>query len=119
MGRLFKFVRLPDNAAECVALPALVGGVAAEELIAGKSYDYGPVPQLVGGGRHPSVDPFLARRRQPAWYMPGLYRVRRLMETALRPLRSIGGATRYCQQVEMHDAALCLVATVGWPWGKG
>ena len=39
MGRLVKFVLRPGNAAECVALPDLIGAVATQELIADKAYD--------------------------------------------------------------------------------
>ena len=39
MGRLVKFVLQPGNAAEHLALPALLDGLATQELIADKAYD--------------------------------------------------------------------------------
>ena len=39
MGHLVNFEPRPGNAAEYMALPALVSGVATEELIADQDYD--------------------------------------------------------------------------------
>ena len=76
MGRLVKFALQPGNAAEGVGLPALVVGVATQELIADKAYDTDRDRNwLTGAGICPAI-PTWARRR-PAWYDPGRYGMRR------------------------------------------
>ena len=113
MGRLVKFVLQPGNAAECVALPALVGGVATQELIADKAYDTDQVRNWLAGAGIRPVIPFRARRRQPAWHDPGLYGVRHLIENRCAAVKEYRGiATRYCKLGEMYAATLYLVATV-------
>lgn len=113
MGRLVQFVLQPGNAAECVALPALVGGFAPEELIADKAYDTDIARNWLAGANIRPVIPSRARRRQPAWHDPGLYGVRHLVENRFAVIKEYRGiATRYCKLAEMYDATLCLVATV-------
>ena len=113
MGRLVKFVLQPGNAAECVALPALVGGFAPEELIADKAYDTDLARNWLAGAGIRPVIPARARRRRPAWHDPGLYGLRHLVENRFAVIKEYRGiATRYCKLAEMYDATLCLVATV-------
>ena len=113
MGRLVQFVLQPGNAAECVALPALVGGVAPEELIADKAYDTDLARNWLAGAGIRPVIPSRARRRLPAWHDPGVYGLRHLVENRFAVIKEYRGiATRYCKLAEMYDATLCLVATV-------
>ena len=113
MGRLVKFVLQPGNAAEHLALPALLDGLATQELIADKAYDTDLIRNgLTGAGIRPVI-PARARRRQPAWHDPMVYGLRHLVENRFAALKEYRGiATRYCKLGEMYAANLCLVATV-------
>ena len=123
MGRLVKFVLRPGNAAEGVALPALVGGVATQELIADKAYDTDLIRDgLTRAGIRPVI-PARARRRQPVWHDPAVYGLRHLVENRFAALKEYRGiATRNCKLGEMYAATFCLVATVGamreWETGQ-
>ena len=113
MGRLVKFSLQPGNAAECVALPGLVGEVAARELIADKAYDTDNIRSWLTAADIRPVIPSRARRRQPAWHDPAVYGVRHLVENRFAALKEYRGiATRYCKLGEMYAATLSLVATV-------
>ena len=113
MGRLVKFVLQPGNATEYVVLPGLVGGVAAQELIADKAYDTGQVRSWLTRADIRPVIPSRARRRQPAWHDPAVYGVRHLIENRFAVVKEYRGiATRYCKLGEMYAANLCLVSTV-------
>ncbi len=82
MGRLVKFVLQPGNATEYVVLPGLVGGVAAQELIADKAYDTGQFRSWLTRADIRPVIPSRPRRRQPAWPDPAVYGVRVLYHFA-------------------------------------
>lgn len=80
MGRLVKFVLQPDNAAEYVALPALVSGASTAELIVDKAYDTDCARNwLTGAGGRPAI-PARARQQQPAWRAPGRHGARHLVD---------------------------------------
>ena len=100
MGRLVKFALQPGNAAEGVALPALVVGVATQELIADQAYDTAQARNwLTGAGIRPEI-PTWARQRRPAWYDPGRYGMRPLVENRFAAVQEYRGiATRYCQVI--------------------
>ena len=113
MGRLVKFVLQPGNATEYVALPGLVSGVAAQELIVDKAYDTGQVCSRLTAADLRPVIPSRARRRPPAWHDPAVYGLRHLVENRFAALKEYRGiATRYCKLGEMYAATLSLVATV-------
>ncbi len=113
MGRLVKFVLRPGNATEYVALPVLVGGVAAQELIADKAYDTDLIRSWLTAADIRPVIPARARRRQPAWHDPAVYGVRRLIENRFAVVNEYRGiATCYCKLGEMYAANLSLVASV-------
>ena len=112
-GRLVKFVLQPGNAAEHRALPALLDGLATQELIADKAYDTDLIRNgLTGAGIRPVI-PARARRRQPAGHDPMVYGLRHLVENRFAALKEYRGiATRYCKLGQMYAATFCLVATV-------
>ena len=91
MGRLVKFVLQPGNATEYVVLPGLVGGVAAQELIADKAYDTGQVRSWLTRADIRPVIPSRARRRQPAWHDPAVYGVRHLIENRFALVKEYRG----------------------------
>lgn len=113
MGRWVKFVLKPGPAAEAPELPALISGLAARELIADQAYDTDIARSQLAAADIEPVIPYRARRRQPAWYDPGVYRLRHLVENRFAALKEYRGiATRYYKLAEMYAAALSLVAAV-------
>ena len=113
MGRLVKFVLQPGNAAEHRALPALLDGLATQELIADQAYATDLIRNgLTGAGIRPVI-PARARRWQPAWHDPMVYGLRHLVENRFAARKEYRGiATRYCKLARMYAATFCLVATV-------
>lgn len=113
VGRWVKFVLKPGPAAAAPELPALIPGLAARELSADQAYatDIARSP-LAAAGIAPVI-PYRARRRPPAWYDPGMYRLRRLVESRFAAVKEYRGiATRYCKLAEPYAAALSLTAVV-------
>ena len=97
MGRLAKLALQPGNAAECVALPALVGGVATQELIADKAYDTDQARNwLTGAGIRPVIPSRAGGGR--TGMTRGRYWLRPLVENRFAAVKEYRGiATRYCQ----------------------
>ena len=113
MGRSVKFVLQPGNAAEHMALPALLDGLATQELIADKAYDTDLILYGLTGASIRPVIPSRARWRQPVWHDPAVYGLRHLVENRFAALKEYRGiATPYCKLAQMYAATFCLVATV-------
>ena len=113
MGRWVKFVRQPGNAAEHMALPALVGGVATQELIAAQAYATDQIRNgLTRNGIRPAL-PSQSQRWQTARPDPMVYGLRHLVENRFAARKEYRGiATRYCEWARKYAATFCLVATI-------
>lgn len=70
--------------------------------MAGQAYDTAQVRNWLTGAACCPVIPSRARRRQPAWYDPGLYGMRPLVENRFAAVKEYRGiATRYCQLAQL------------------
>ena len=110
-GRWVKFVLKPGPAAEAPELPALISGLAARELSADQAYDPDLARSRLAAAGIAPARPYRARRRQPAWHDPGVYRLRPRVENRFAALKEYRGiATRYYKLAELYAATLSLVA---------
>ena len=90
-GRICRFPVLPGNASEGKALPALLDGVHAYEVIGDKAYDSNAIRQMLASRNIICTIPSLANRRFIVWYGPNHYPGRHPVENRLDdPKESLG-----------------------------
>lgn len=108
-GRLLRFTIHPGNAAESPALPELLDGVEAEELIADKAYDTNPVRELLSSQSIVATIPSKSLRREPIPFDEDSYRTRHLVENLFADLKQYRGlATRYCKLGSRYESMIQL-----------
>lgn len=104
-GRLLRFTIQPRNAAEGPALPELLDGIHADELIGDKAYDSNSIRTLLAArGMVATIPPRRHRRVQFA-YDEDSYGTRHLVENLFADLKQFRGlATRYCKLASRYVA---------------
>lgn len=111
-GRLVRFTIRPGNAAENLALPDLLEGVEAGELIEDKAYDSNVIRLGLAALGITATIPPKRNRKEPPWYDPLSYLTRHLVENFFADLKQFRGiATRYCKLGESYRAFINLA---GW-----